>query len=102
FQHDAEFFWSRAEQALRDVTRIAPRLAEELADIVSGYAPVVERMTDQPRTLLHGGCRPSNILVKVASDPARVCILDWEEAGCGAPLYDLAYLLDGIEPPILD
>jgi aminoglycoside phosphotransferase (APT) family kinase protein len=59
-------------------------------------------MASQPPTLLHGGCRPTNILVKVASDPSRVCIIDWEEAAFGSPLYDVAYLLDGFEPPTLD
>src|SRR5262249_6567808 len=65
-------------------------------------APVVAVMTDQPPSLVHGGCRPSNILVRVASDPSRVCILDWEEAAVGAPLFDVAYLLDGFEPPTLE
>jgi aminoglycoside phosphotransferase (APT) family kinase protein len=59
-------------------------------------------MTSQPLTLVQGSCRPSNILIQVASDPSRVCILDWEQAGVGAPLFDLAYLVDGIESPLLD
>ena len=62
----------------------------------------MEVMTDQPRTLLQGGCRPSNVLIRVASDPSRVCILDWEEAGLGSPLFDVAHLVDGIESPLLD
>jgi aminoglycoside phosphotransferase (APT) family kinase protein len=84
------------------VAQIAPHLAGELGRIVDRYGPVVELMAGQPRTLLHGGCRSTNILVRVASDPARVCIIDWEEAAYGPPLLDLAYLLDGIEPPTLD
>jgi hypothetical protein len=98
----ADFFWSKAELALSNVSQISPHLVDRLANIVGHYAPVVAVMTSQPPTLLHGGCRPSNILIKVASDPSRVCIIDWEEAGFGPPLYDVAYLLDGIEPPILD
>jgi Phosphotransferase enzyme family len=98
----ADFFQTKAELALRNVSQISPCLVDRLANIVDHYAPIVEVMVGQPPTLLHGGCRPTNILIKVASDPSRVCIIDWEEAGFGAPLYDVAYLLDGIEPPILD
>ncbi|HEX6535685.1 MAG TPA: phosphotransferase [Gemmatimonadaceae bacterium] len=100
--HTTDFFWSTLERAADCVSRIAPGLSGELSGIARRYPPIVEVMTDQPRTLLHGGCRTTNILVKIAGDPARVCIVDWEEAACGAPLYDLAYLLDGIEPPTLD
>jgi hypothetical protein len=101
-RHDSDFFWWKVEQAARCVGRIAPHLAGELVRVEACYGRVVDLMAGQPRTLVHGGCRTANILVKVASDPARVCVLDWEEAGFGAPLLDLAYLLDGIEPPTLD
>jgi thiamine kinase-like enzyme len=101
-QHNADFFWSKAELAVHDVSHIAPHLNDRLAEIVNDYAPIVDVMTDQPPTLLHGGCRPSNILVKVTSDPSRGCVIDWEEAAVGAPLFDVAYLLDGFEPPTLD
>src|SRR5262249_28395902 len=101
-RHDGDFFWSKTELALKGVGQIAPHLVDRLAALVGRYAPVVAVMTGQPPTLVHGGCRPSNIPVPVASDPARVCILDWEEAAVGAPLFDVAYLLDGFEPPTLD
>src|SRR5262249_53357385 len=94
-RQDGAFFWSKAELALTDVGQIAPPLGGGLAGLVGRYAPVVAAMTGQPPTLVHGGCRPSNILVRVAPDPSRVCILDWEEAAVGAPLFDVAYLLDG-------
>jgi aminoglycoside phosphotransferase (APT) family kinase protein len=101
-RQDGAFFWSKTERALKDVGQIAPHLVDRLAALVSRYAPVVAAMTGQPPTLVHGGCRPSNILVRVASDPSRVCVLDWEEAAVGPPLVDVAYLLDGFEPPTLD
>ncbi len=100
--HQPSFFWSRAERAVRCVEQIAPQRAGQLTGILDGYDPIVAMMTSQPPTLLHGGCRTSNILVKVTSDPSRVCIIDWEEAAYGSPVFDLAYLLDGIEFPTLD
>src|SRR6185503_11571869 len=99
---NAKFFWSAAERALTDVAQVTPHLVGRLENLVRGYAPVVDVMTGQPPTLVHGGCRPSNILVRVTSDPSRVCILDREEAAFGAPLFDLAHLVDGINPPLLD
>ena len=100
--HTAGFFWSKVEQAARAVETIAPGRTSELAAIVRRYEPAVAAMTELPRTLVHGGCRSTNILVRVAGDPDRVCIIDWEEAAYGSPLYDLAWLLDGIESPLLD
>jgi hypothetical protein len=32
----------------------------------------------------------------------RVCPIDWELAGVGAPLYDLSFITDGADPPTLD
>jgi hypothetical protein len=100
--HTPAFFWSKLDLASRGVSALAPDLGDSLKRIARRYAPIVEVMSDQPRTLIHGGCRSTNILVRVASEPSRAAIIDWEEAAYGAPLYDIAYLLDGIEPPTLD
>ncbi len=100
--HDAELFWTTAEKALTDVAQLAPHLLGRVKELFGRYEPVVERMLADPPTLVQGGCRSSNILIHVAGDPSRVCILDWEEASFGAPLFDVAHLLDGIESPLLD
>lgn len=100
--HDGDFLRSTVDQALASLAHLAPHEIGRLEDLVSRYDPVIAVMSDQPRTLLQGGCRPSNILIRVASDPARVCILDWEQAAFGPPLFDLAHLVDGIGPPLLD
>jgi Phosphotransferase enzyme family len=100
--HSHEFFWSKVELASRCVSAIAPERSSALAAIVKRYVTIVDLLAQQPRTLIHGGCRSTNILVNVVAAPSRVCIVDWEEAAYGAPLYDVAYLLDGIEPPTLD
>jgi aminoglycoside phosphotransferase (APT) family kinase protein len=100
--HTPDFFWSKVDLASRAVSELAPDLGDSLTRIVKHYAPIVQTMSEQPRTLIHGGCRSTNILVKIASQPSRACIIDWEETAYGAPLYDIAYLLDGIESPTLD
>lgn len=101
-RHDADFFWAAVEQAAADVRQVAPHLLGRVEGLASRYDATVTLMISQPPTLVHGGCRPSNILIGVASDRARACILDWEEAGIGAALFDVAHLLDGIESPLLD
>ena len=97
-----EFFHAAAARALVDVSTVAPHLLGRLERLVRGYGPIVERMTAQPATLVQGGCRSSNILIGIASDPRRSCILDWEEASFGPALFDVAHLLDGIKAPLLD
>jgi aminoglycoside phosphotransferase (APT) family kinase protein len=89
-------------RALDDVSKLTPHLFGRLEKLVRGYGPIVERMSAQPPTLVQGGCRSSNILIGIASDPERVCIIDWEEASFGPGLFDVAHLLDGIKPPLLD
>jgi aminoglycoside phosphotransferase (APT) family kinase protein len=101
-QHNVDFLWATVEQALRSLTQIAPDMVGRLESLVARYDPVVALMANQPTTLLQGGSRGSNILIRVANDPSRVCILDWEQAALGPGLFDLAHLVDGIGPPLLD
>jgi hypothetical protein len=87
---------------LHAVSEISTSLADRLAHILNRYDKLVDVMTAQPLTLVHGSYRPQNILVNLDSASPRVCPTDWELAALGAPLYDLAFLSDGFAPPILD
>jgi aminoglycoside phosphotransferase (APT) family kinase protein len=101
-RHDAAFFRAKAAQALRDVGQIFGPLADRLAGALDDYEQILGVFLDQPRTLVHGNYRPSNVLVVPGPGPVRVCPVDWEQAGWGSALYDLAYLTDGFEGPELD
>jgi phosphotransferase family enzyme len=101
-RHDADFFGSKAERALRAVSQTSASLVGRLGDIVSRYDRLVAVMVSQPSTLVHGSYRPENILVDCRAEPPRVCPVDWELAAIGAPLYDLAFISDGFKPPALD
>jgi Phosphotransferase enzyme family len=94
-RHDADFFASRAERALAAAQRVSARALRRLRRLLSGYDDLVALMASQPRTLVHGSFRPENVLLDRPSRPARVCVVDWELAAIGAPLYDLARLCDG-------
>ena len=95
--HDERFFTSKAENSLAAVRRNWPALADQLSESLRDYHRVVRTMVDQPRTLVHGGFRPINVLINIQGDPDRTCTIDWEEAGVGSPLSDLAYFVDGFK-----
>lgn len=101
-RHDADFFSSIAKLALRAVSQISVLLADRLAEIVNRYDRLVDAMSSQTPTLVHGAYLPSQILVETNSEPLRVCPIDWELAALGSPLYDLAFFSDGFEPPKLN
>jgi thiamine kinase-like enzyme len=101
-RHDADFFASRAERALSSARRISARAMRRLRRILSGYDDFVALMAAQPTTLVHGSYRPENVLIDEPSRPSRICVVDWELAAIGAPLYDLARLCDGYRGARLD
>ena len=57
-----------------------------------GYEQVVDRLAGLPTTLVHGELYASNVLL--AED--RVCVVDWELAGVGPGVLDLAALTSGL------
>jgi hypothetical protein len=57
-----------------------------------GYDVAVDRLARLPTTLVHGDLYPSNVLI----GPARVCAVDWELAGIGPGVLDLAALTLGL------
>jgi hypothetical protein len=102
-RHDASFFLDRAQAARTAIPQFGTSAARRLETLLDGYHQVVDVMADQPRTLVHGSFRPQNILVSTSPNgTTRVCPVDWELAGVGSPLYDLAFLAEGFEGSKLD
>src|SRR5205085_2225507 len=56
-----------------------------------GYGDVVARLASLPTTLVHGDLYASNVLV----GDGRVCAVDWELAGQGPGVLDVAALTMG-------
>jgi aminoglycoside phosphotransferase (APT) family kinase protein len=96
-RQDPDFFRSTAELARRAVATALPRLAGRLDGALAGYEEATELMAAQPRTLVHGGYRPQNIILTGPPQAPRICPADWEEAAFGSFFYDLAYFCDGFE-----
>lgn len=91
-RYDERYFvrWARravrfskpaARGRVRWLARRAERAAAELAAL--------------PRTLIHGQFYASNVLVCRKRGVLRVCPVDWETAGVGPALLDLAALVSG-------
>lgn len=65
------------------------------ARLASRYQAVVEELAALPTGFVHGEFFPSNVMVEAAAGAAAVRPLDWEVAGIGPLLVDLAALTAG-------
>ncbi|MGQ0762593.1 MAG: aminoglycoside phosphotransferase family protein [Acidobacteriota bacterium] len=94
-KRDGHFYrtWIRRAEEFAQSDPLQAR--NEIQRLLSGFESVVERITRLSRTLIHGEFYASNILVEQASDGVRVCPVDWEMAGVGPGLMDLAALMSG-------
>ena len=51
-----------------------------------------------PETLVHGDLWPTNTIVVSQPEPARVCLIDWDEAAVGPAGFDLSTFLLRFDP----
>jgi len=63
--------------------------------IANRYDRVIERLLHMDKALIHGEFFPSNIIVRDGSLLFPICPIDWEVAGVGPGLVDLAALTLG-------
>ncbi len=66
-----------------------------LERIDAGYDKVLDGLERLPPTLVHGDFHASNVLVDGSRTPPRIAPADWEMAGIGPGLLDLASLVAG-------
>jgi hypothetical protein len=66
-----------------------------LDELVACWEQVVERLADWPQTFVHGEFYPANILVQQTALGPRIRPIDWEMAGIGPGLLDIAALTSG-------
>lgn len=86
--YDASWY----EVWLRRACAVAPAALETAARV---HPRAVERLTALPSGLLHGEFYASNVLIAGDADEHRVCAVDWETAGIGPGVLDLAALTAG-------
>jgi len=98
-KYNADYYrlWRRrAQQFFARST--APRRAidrQTFARLTANYERVVERLAALPTTFIHGEFYASNVLIGRDGAELRVCPIDWEMAGLGPGLVDLAALVSG-------
>ena len=93
---DAEYLLGWARRALLVVGDQSPELSRQLEPIVGSYRRVADLIARQPATLVHNDLAPKNVIVDCATNPARICFVDWEMAGIGCGVLDLAHLKYGM------
>jgi aminoglycoside phosphotransferase (APT) family kinase protein len=86
-RYDAAYFRGWLERA------VALTPEGSLNGIAARWDQVVERLSAWPRTLVHGEFYPSNVLIR--HGPASVVPVDWEMAGVGPGVLDVAALVSG-------
>lgn len=79
---------------------LAQAPAGVLDRVAAGHEQVLRRLDDWPTALVHGEFYPSNVLVSDGGE--RVRIVDWEVAGIGPGISDLAALTAGWSQPDRD
>lgn len=94
----ADWFRAWAERARAALADSADPRAAVVGSALARYDEVVASLAALPRTFVHGELYPSNVLVVREEHPLRVCPVDWEMAGIGPGLVDLAALVGGWPP----
>jgi len=98
-RYDGAFYWrwlQRARSFAKCNDGPQKRNAKAaLTWLAARYEKVVEQLTALPSTFIHGEFYASNVLVQDESYSMRVCPVDWEMAGLGPGLLDLAALTSG-------
>jgi hypothetical protein len=101
-KHDATFFRVRARRARESLAHFDPVFRQRLERLLAGHGNLAEQLGTLPSTLVHGSCRPHNLLVDERGPRPRIVAIDWELAACGSGLYDLGFLAEGYVSPQLD
>jgi hypothetical protein len=90
--HDASLYAWWFERALE-------KAHEGTVTFIRGLAPTyrtaVRTVMSSPLSIIHGEFCPANILVDNSATPPRIVPLDWEMAGRGPAVLDLAALVAG-------
>jgi hypothetical protein len=91
-----ERFGERARAFIGRSDSISAASRRVLDDILGQFNRVVDRLSVLPATVIHGELYASNVMV---GKNGRICPVDWEMAGVGPALLDLAALAAGWHEP---
>lgn len=95
---DRDYLLAWAGRAVAAVSLLSAELASRLRRTVDDLDAAVDLLVEQPPTLVHNDLAPKNVIADVSVRLGRTCIVDWEMAGVGCGLIDLAHLTYGLPP----
>jgi hypothetical protein len=67
-----------------------------IKEVVGGYERVAVELAEEPSTLVHGDLAPKNVVI-ADHDKKKAVFVDWEWAGIGPGLGDVADLVNGLD-----
>ena len=71
-----------------------PQRAHEISDwLLDNGIELINRLSADPFTLIHGDFRPDNLFFGDGKTDYPVAVIDWQSPTRGSPLYDVAYLI---------
>jgi aminoglycoside/choline kinase family phosphotransferase len=92
-EHGPDYYWSIAQTARGNLEQAcAWRALARFDRLMARFESIIPLLSSQPRTLVHGDIFPRNLIVQPGH---RIRPIDWESAGIGLPIWDLARLVSG-------
>jgi len=95
-RYDAAYFrrWPQRAQSFVG-SSLSGAAADTFRRVVDRYDQVIDTLDALPTTFVHGEFYASNVLLERAGSATRVTAVDWEMAGMGSGLIDLAAIMSG-------
>ena len=95
-EHDAAYYSGWLARA-REFATANPARRRRVDALAGTHELAVDGLLGLEPTMIHGEFYASNVLVATEGDATRVCPVDWEVAGFGPGIIDLAALTAGWE-----
>jgi hypothetical protein len=96
-RHDAPTNLATAQHAHTVLRGRHADAAGLIQGVVEGYERVAVELAEERPTLVHGDLAPKNIVIADRDDTKRAVFVDWEWAGIGPGLGDIADLVNGLD-----
>jgi hypothetical protein len=94
--HDAAYYAGWLVRA-REFATADPERRRRIDGLAAAHELAVDGLLNLEPTMIHGEFYASNVIVAAGGDATRVCPVDWEVAGLGPGVIDLAALTAGWE-----
>jgi hypothetical protein len=87
--------WWRRLKMFAETGKVSIGVQRLMKRLRGRYDDVIGVLAELPTTFVHGEFYASNILIEPSATGIRICPVDWELAGTGSGLLDLAALTSG-------